>query len=194
MNTIYNIYEDMYNSILSKTSTKVDNASSVVRGIMESYKERFIKIIVKSARLNDKQEDIFRDMVESAIRYQNAKYISCTFPKTLVGYLIASSNKTLKKEDFRGFSTVKREWDFDTDMYRMHFLTMDDRLNLKDLLKIPENQVINYTYDVVRFGKTVVIRGNDVIYVWVDGLHKVVAGMDTYVHGKNRPLDYVVER
>lgn len=194
MNTIYNIYEDMYNSILSKTSTKIDNAPSVVRGIMESYKERFIKIIVKSARLNDKQEDIFRDMVESAIRYRNSKYISCTFPKTLVGYLIASSNKTLKKEDFRGFSTVKREWDFDTDMWRMHFLTMDDRLNLKDLLKIPENQVVNYTYDVVRFGKTVVIKGNDVIYVWVDGLHKVVALMDTESNGKNRPLDYVVER
>lgn len=193
MNTIYNIYEDMYNSILSKTSTKVDNAPSVVRGIMESYKERFIKIIVKSARLNDKQEDIFRDMVESAIRYRNSKYISCTFPKTLVGYLIASSNKTLKKEDFRGFPTVKREWDFDTDMYRMHFLTMDDRLNLKDLLKIPENQVVNYTYDVVRFGKTVVIKGNEVIYVWVDGLHKVVALMDTESNGKNRPLDYVVE-
>lgn len=194
MNTIYNIYEDMYNSILSKTYTKINNAPSVVRCIMESYRERFIKIIVNSARLNDKQEDIFRDMVDSAIQYRNAKYIACTFPKTLIGYLITSSNKTLKKEDFRGFSTVKREWDFDTDLWRMHFLTIDDRLNLKDLLKIPENKVFNYTYDVVRFGKTVVIRGNDVIYVWVDGLHKVVAGMNTESTGKNRPLDYVVEQ
>ena len=79
-------------------------------------------------------------------------------------------------------------------MWRVHFLTMDDRLNLKDLLKIPENQVFNYTYDVVRFGKTVVIRGKDVIYVWVDGLHKVVAFMETENNGKTRPLDYVVER
>jgi hypothetical protein len=183
----------MYNSILSKTSTKVDNAPSVVKGIMKSYKERFIKIVVKSARLTDKQEDIFRDMVDSAILYRNAKYIKCTFPKSLVGYLVAASNKTLKKEDFRGFSTVHREWDFDTDLWRVHFLTMDSRLNLKDLLKIPENKVFNYTYDVVRFGKTVVIRGNDVIYVWVDGLHKIVACMNTESNGMNRPLDYVVE-
>lgn len=193
MNTIYNIYEGMYNSILSKTSTKVDNAPSMVKGIMKSYKERFINIIVKSARLNDKQENIFRSMVDSAIRYQNSKYISCPFPNTLIGYLIAVSNKTLKKEDFRGFSTSKKDWEYDTDIWRMHFLMIDDRLNLKDLLKIPENQIFNYTYDVVRFGKTVVIKGNCVIYVWVDGLHKVVAYMSTENTNRHRPLDYVVE-
>ena len=194
MNTIYNIYEDMYNSILSKTSTKVNDAPSMVNGIMNSYKERFIKIIAKSARLTDKQEDLFREMIDSAILYQNSKYITCAFPKTLIGYLIASSNKTLKKEDFRGFSTSKKEWDFDTDLWRMHFLTIDERLNLKDLLKIPENQIFNYTYDVVRFGKTVVIRGNSTIYVWVDGLHKVVAWMSKENDNKTRPLDYVMEQ
>jgi hypothetical protein len=183
----------MYNSILSKTSTKVDNAPSMVKGIMKSYKERFIKIVVKSAGLTDKQEDIFRSMVDSAIRYQNSKYISCSFPKTLIGYLIAASNKTLKKDDFKGFSTSKKDWDFDTDLWRMHFLTVDERLNLKDLLKIPENQIFNYTYDVVRFGETVVIRGNSVIYVWVDGLHKIVAWMSTEYTNNHRPLDHVVE-
>lgn len=193
MNTIYNIYEDMYNSILSKTSTKVDTAKTVVRDVMESYKERYIKIIVEAARLNDEQEDIFRDMVEDAIRCEGAKYIGCQFPKSLVGYLIAASDKKLTKTDFRGFSSSQRDWEFSVDTWRMHFVTVDPKLNLKDLSKIPENEVLNYTYDVVRFGKTIVVRAKTLIYVWIDGLHKVVAMMSASTNGRNRPLDYVVK-
>lgn len=193
MDTIYNIYDKYYRSILGSTSSKLKTVGVEIDNMMNSYKERFIKIIVRSANLNDHQEEIFRDMVDDAIRHNNAKYITCQFPKQLVGYLIAASDKTLNQKDFRGFPADRREWDFSVDTWRLHFVTKDSRLNVKDLFKIPENKVVNYTYDVVRFGKTVIVRADTLIYVWVDGLHKVVAMMGSEPTSRNRPLDRVVE-
>ena len=193
MNTIYNIYENTYNSILGKTTVKVDNAKTVVNRVMESFKERFIKIISLSAKLNERQEDIFRDMVDDAIRVNNAKYITCQFPRALTGYLIASSNGALTKNDFRGFPSNQKDWEFSTDLWRQHFVTVEPRLNLKDLSKIPENKVITYKYDVVRFGRTVIVRADTMVYMWIDGLHKVVAMMGDTPTNRNRELDYVME-
>lgn len=193
MNTIYNIYEGYYNSILSKTSVKTSNAKTVVNRVMESFKERFIKIISLSAKLDERQEDIFRDMVDDAIRVNNAKYITCQFPKSLMGYLIASSNGALTKNDFRGFPSNQKDWEFSTDLWRQHFVTVEPRLNLKDLSKIPENKILTYKYDVVRFGKTVIVRADTMVYMWIDGLHKVVAMMGETTTNRNRALDYVME-
>lgn len=193
MNTIYNIYKNQYNSILSKTASKTSNAKTVVNRVMESFKERFIKIISLSAKLDERQEDIFRDMVDDAIRANNAKYITCQFPRALTGYLIASSNGALTKNDFRGFPSNQKDWEFSTDLWRQHFVTVEPRLNLKDLSKIPENEVVTYKYDVVRFGKTVIVRANTMVYMWIDGLHKVVAMMGDTPTIRNRKLDYVME-
>ena len=193
MNTIYNIYEGYYSSLLSKTASKTSNAKTVVNRVMESFKERFIKIISLSAKLDESQEDIFRDMVDDAIRANNAKYITCQFPKALTGYLIASSNGALTKNDFRGFPSNQKEWEFSTDTWRQHFVTVEPRLNLKDLSKIPENKVVTYKYDVVRFRKTVIVRADTMVYMWIDGLHKVVAMMGDTPTNRNRELDYVME-
>ena len=188
MNTIYNIYEELYNSILDKTNKKVGSASKVVKNVMDSYKERFIKIITLAAQLNESQEDIFRNMVEDAISCHNANYIECQIPKDLMGYLINSSKNQLTPADFKGFPNNKKEWEFRTSIWSVHFSSTDERLNRSNLLKIPENTVFNYVYNVVRFKNTIIIQARNFICVWIDGLHKVYGYFTPSANKGRKPL------
>lgn len=192
MNTIYDIYEGrLYQSLLANTKTKVSNTPNVLKDIMNTFKERFIKIVKLSAKLTDEQEDLFYELVENAISYNNAKYIECNFPLSLKTYLISVSNNALSKKDFSGFPHNKKEWEFKTSVWRTHLISVDERLNIKNLSTIPENKIINYTYNVLRCGNTVIVQGKNNILIWVDGMHKIF-GYFTDVPKQNCvQLDYV---
>lgn len=185
MNTIYDIYE----GLLTKTKAKVVASKSIIRNLMDTYKERFIKIISHSARMTEKQEDMLRELVDNAISYDNAIYLECNFPKDLMTYLIGISQNTLTKKDFKGFPNNKKEWEFRTSVWRVHFSSVDDRLNLSYLKTIPENKITNYKYNVLRCGKTIIIQANGFICVWVDGIHKIYGNFTNSPMNSCRPIE-----
>jgi hypothetical protein len=187
MNTIYNIYESYYNSILSTTTSKLKNVGSVVDELSSTYKERFIKIVSTSAGFKDSQETLFRELLDKAIDSNGGPYIRCYIPKELTNLLIVKSNKNLTNDDFKGFPTNKSEYEFRTSIYFTHFVAVEPRLStMNDFYKLPENKIItDYVYDVLRIGKTIIIRKDEVIYIWIDGVYRIVA---TFQRGPSKDV------
>lgn len=194
MKTIYNIYENnYYNSILGKTTDKVKTVKNDIINDMNSFKERFIKIVSLAGQLNDRQESVFREFVNDCIAYENGKYIHCYFPTSIINHLIVSSGKKLTKRDFIGFPNNKRDYEFTLGMWYMHFNTIStDLTSTKYLYGLPENtvQTFNNNYRVIRLGKVAIIHKDNILYIWIDKVHRIFAMFDNSATRSACGLDY----
>jgi hypothetical protein len=181
MNTIYNIYENYYQSILGSTLSKVKTTAGDVDKTMSTYKEKFLKIIALASEMNDSQESAFRSFVDETITTSGGKYIHCQFPKDLTNHLIVSSKSTLNKKDFQGFPCDKREYEFQSGLWFSHLNTVNTNLtSTKYLYGLPNNTPQNFVddYCAIRFGKAAIVRSGGMLYIWINKIHRVVVWFD----------------
>ena len=67
MNTIYSIYERLYNSILAPIDDNIEQGEENAKAVLRTYKEKLIKIVSLAGGLNDDESIAFRKMIDDAV-------------------------------------------------------------------------------------------------------------------------------
>lgn len=175
MNTIYNIYEALkntYSGLLAGQDSTLSMGDKNAKDILNSPKEKLIRIVSKASEMSDKETFIFREMIDSNIQ-QYGNWCLCYIPKTTQANLIVASDKKLKMKDFVGFSENKREYDFRCSMDRMYIDSASDKAFDKDTkdaiwIRGPKIYEINSNVKAIQLGKAIMYMYRDLLYIVID--------------------------
>jgi hypothetical protein len=100
----------IYNSILGDIDNNITNMDDKLQDVNNSYFERLLHIISSAGKLSIKEKGKLRECLRHEIG--ECKYVEILLPKKIQDKLIVSSSHTLKSEDFTGFSTAIKDYDF----------------------------------------------------------------------------------
>lgn len=175
MNTIYNIYEALkntYSGLLAGQDSTLSMGDKNAKDILNSPKEKLIRIISTASNMNSKDPVIFREIIDSYIQ-EYGNWCLCYIPKTTKANLIVASDKKLKMKDFQGFSENKKEYDFRCSIERMYIDSASDKAfdrETKNAIWIrgPKIYEINSNVKAIRLGKAIMYMYNDLLYIVID--------------------------
>ena len=193
MNTIYNIYETLkntYSGLLAGQDSTLSMGDKNAKDILNSPKEKLIRIVSKASEMTDKETSIFREIVDSYIqKYGN--WCLCYIPKTTKANLIVASDKKLKVKDFQGFSENKKEYDFRCSMDRMHIESGSgrafDRETIDAVCMIsPKVYALNNNVKAIWLGHAIMYMYGSLLYIVINDTlrlplrfgHQLYAGVD----------------
>jgi hypothetical protein len=174
MNTIYNIYgtlKNTYSGLLAGQDNTLSMGNKNAKDILNSPKEKLIRIVSKASEMTDKETSIFRNIVNSHIQ-QYGNWCLCYIPKTTKANLIVASNRKLKVKDFQGFSENKKEYDFRCSMDRMFIESGSGRAFDKET-KEAVCMISPKVYELNNNVKTIWL-GNAIMYMYRDLLYIVI--------------------
>lgn len=123
MNTIYNIYERLYNGILAPIDDTIEQGEENAKAVLRTYKEKLIKIVSLSGGLNDSESVIFRKMIDDAVKSSGTTTARCYMDKKLISGLIVCSGRQLTNDDFYGFAINTKEYNYQVSAYHVYFDT-----------------------------------------------------------------------
>jgi hypothetical protein len=123
MNTIYDIYERLYNGILAPIDDNIEQGEENAKAVLRTYKEKLIKIVSLSGGLNDDESVIFRKMIDDAIKTSGTTTARCYMDKKLISGLIVCSGRQLTNDDFYGFAINPKEYNFHVSTLHIYFDT-----------------------------------------------------------------------
>jgi hypothetical protein len=135
MNTIYNIYERLYNGILSPIDDNIERGEEDAKAVLRTYKEKLIKIVSLAGGLNDSESVIFRKMIDDAIKTSGTTTARCYIDKKLISGLIVCSGRQLTNDDFYGFAINTKEYNYQVSTSHVYFDTI-----IKPRLDILQNE------------------------------------------------------
>lgn len=175
MNSIYNIYEALkntYNGLLAGQDSTLNMGDKNAKDILNSPKEKLIRIVSKASEMTDKETFIFREMIDSHVQ-QYGNWCLCYIPKTTKANLIVVSNKKLKLKDFVGFSESKREYDFRCSMDRMHIESGCGRAFDKETKEAacmisPKVYELNSNVKAIWLGNAIMYMYRDLLYIVIN--------------------------
>lgn len=123
MNTIYSIYERLYNSILAPIDDNIEQGEENAKAVLRTYKEKLIKIVSLAGGLNDDESIAFRKMIDDAVKISGTTTAKCYMDKKLISGLIVCSSKQLTSDDFYGFAINPKEYSYQVSMSHVYFDT-----------------------------------------------------------------------
>jgi hypothetical protein len=124
MNTIYNIYERLYNSILAPIDNNIKQGEENAKAVLRTYKEKIIKIVSLAGGLNDSESIIFRKMIDDGVKASGTTTVRCYMDrKKIIGFIVLS-NKQLTDNDFYGFPINNKEYDYQISTAHVYFDTI----------------------------------------------------------------------
>jgi hypothetical protein len=123
MNTIYDIYERLYNGILAPIDDNIEQGEEDAKAVLRTYKEKLIKIVSLAGRLNDSESVIFRKIIDDAVKTGGTTTARCYMDKKLISGLIVCSGRQLTNDDFYGFATNTREYNYQVSTAHIYFDT-----------------------------------------------------------------------
>lgn len=175
MNTIYNIYEALkntYSGLLAGQDSTLNMGDKNAKDILNSPKEKLIRIVSKASEMSDKETLIFREIVDSHVQ-QYGNWCLCYLPKTTKANLIVASDKKLKAKDFIGFSENKREYDFRCSMDRMHIESGCGRAFDKEIKEAvcmisPKVYELNSNVKAIWLGNAIMYMYRDLLYIVIN--------------------------
>ena len=175
MNTIYNIYDALkntYSGLLAGQDSTLSMGDKNAKDILNSPKEKLIRIVSKASEMTDKESFIFREIIDSNIQ-QYGNWCLCYIPKTTKANLIVASNKKLKMKDFVGFSENKREYDFRCSMDRMFIESGSNKAFDKDTknaiwMSSPKIYEINNNVKAIWLGNAIMYMYRDLLYIVIN--------------------------
>ena len=112
MKSIYNIYERLYRSILGNMEDTIDRGEELAQNVLNTYKEKIIKVVTFAARMSDKETQMFRQMFEDAIKTEGTTLAHCYMDNKLKYYLINLSKRALTLDDLNVFPVNNKEYGF----------------------------------------------------------------------------------
>lgn len=124
MNTIYNIYERLYNGILASVDDNIEQGEEKVKAVLRTYKEKLIKIVSLAGGLNDSESVIFRKMIDDAVKISGTTTTRCYMDKKKIIGFIVLSNKQLTNDDFYGFPINNKEYNYQISTAHVYFDTI----------------------------------------------------------------------
>jgi hypothetical protein len=177
MNTIYNIYEALkntYSGLLAGQDSTLSMGDKNAKEILNSPKEKLIRIVSKASEMTDKETLIFREIVDSHVQ-QYGKWCLCYIPKTTKANLIVASDKKLKMKDFQGFSENKREYDFRCSMDRMFIESGSNKAFDKDTkdaiwMSSPKVYELNSNVKAILLGNAIMYMYRDLLYIVINDI------------------------
>jgi hypothetical protein len=174
MKTIYNIYENLKNTYSGLLKGMEDTLASGVKDakdILNSPKEKLIRIVSKASGMSDKETFIFREIIDLQVQ-QYGNWCLCYIPKTTKANLIVASDKKLKMKDFQGFSENKKEYDFRCSMDRM-FIESGSNMAFDKETKEAVCMISPKVYELNNKVKAIWL-GNAIMYMYGDLLYIVI--------------------
>lgn len=172
MKSIYNIYERLYNGLLGGMDKTIASGNKIVKDVLNSPKEKLIRIVSKASKMTDKETAIFRDLIDLHVqKYGN--WCLCYLPKTTKANLIVASDKKLRAKDFIGFSENKKEYDFRCSMDRMFIESGSGRAFDKETKEAvcmisPKIYELNNNVKALWLGDSIMYMYNDLIYIVIN--------------------------
>lgn len=156
--------KSLYNSILGSMEDSLDKGLDDANKIMNSFKERYIKIISLAANMADKEINKFRDIVNDLTK--NEKYILCYIPQRIRDNLTVLSKRKLSKPDFNGFFPGVKEYEFQCSMEYLAIELADTNMNnmVIDAKNKPGTIVKGNKFNVIYLGNATIIFGDHLIY------------------------------
>lgn len=124
MNTIYNIYERLYNGILAPVDDNIEQGEENAKAVLRTYKEKLIKIVSLAGGLNDSESVIFRKMIDDAVKISGTTTAKCYMDKKLISGLIVCSGRQLTNDDFYGFAINTKEYNYQVNATHVYFDTI----------------------------------------------------------------------
>lgn len=175
MKTIYNIYEALkntYSGLLKGMDDTLASGAKDAKDILNSPKEKLIRIVSKASDMSDKETFIFREIIDSQVQ-QYGNWCLCYLPKTTKANLIVTSDKKLKMKDFVGFSESKREYDFRCSMDRMHIESGCGRAFDKETKEAvcmisPKVYELNNNVKAIWLGNAIMYMYRDILYIVIN--------------------------
>lgn len=175
MKTIYNIYEALkntYNGLLKGMDDTLASGAKDAKDILNSPKEKLIRIVSKASEMSDKETFIFREIIDSQVQ-QYGNWCLCYLPKTTKANLIVASDKTLKMKDFVGFSENKREYDFRCSMDRMFIESGSNRAFDKETKEAvcmisPKVYELNNKVKAIWLGNAIMYMYRGLLYIVIN--------------------------
>lgn len=121
MNTIYDIYERLYNGILAPIDDNIEQGEENAKAVLRTYKEKIIKIVNLAGGLNDNESIIFRKMIDDAVKAAGTTTVRCYMDKKKIIGFIVISNKQLTDDDFYGFPINNKEYNYQVSTAHVYF-------------------------------------------------------------------------
>lgn len=123
MNTIYDIYERLYNGILAPIDDNIEQGEENAKAVLRTYKEKLIKIVSLAGGLNDSESVIFRKMIDDGVKISGTTTARCYMDKKLISGLIVCSGRQLTNDDFYGFAINPKEYNYQVSTSHIYFDT-----------------------------------------------------------------------
>lgn len=175
MNSIYSIYEGLkntYGGLLAGQDATLSSGVKIAKEVLNSPKEKLIRIVSKASKMTDKEAAIFRDIIDLHV-HKYGNWCLCYLPKTTKANLIVASDKKLKTKDFIGFSENKKEYDFRCSMDRMFIESGSNRAFDKETKEAvcmisPKIYDLNSNVKALWLGDSIMYMYNDLIYIVIN--------------------------
>ena len=173
MKSIYNIYERKLNSLLDTIDSTLNTGNEIASEIQDSMKEKFIKIVSLASKMNTKETNIFRKLVdESSLNGEN-KYAICIIPRKTMLYLIKESGNKLNKNDFVKFPKDEKEYNFGVMIEHLSISNeCGGQAKYKELVdnaKSDPGKFFNsYYIKCIKLGNAIILHNYSVIYLEIN--------------------------
>lgn len=178
MKRLIEIYETLYHGILDADfDDRLKNDDINIKKIINSYKERFIKIVSLASDMTDSDVVLLRNTITEMESMHNDKFMLCYIPSTLRDMLIKSSDKKLTKTDFNGFASDKKEYDFGVSIELMNLERADTEVtnSLKQFKNLSKGKwhPLRGDASVAILGNSIVFKKDTLLYFYINDTYRL---------------------
>lgn len=178
MKNLIDIYETLYHGILDADfDDRLKNDDANIKKIINSYKERFIKIVSLASGMTDSDVVLLRNTITEMEKIRNDKFMLCCIPLKLRDMLIKSSDKKLTKTDFNGFASDKKEYDFSVSIELMYLERADSEVtnSLKHFKNLSKGKwhPLRGNASVAILGNSVVFKKDTLLYFYINDTYRL---------------------
>lgn len=194
MKRLIEIYETMYHGILDADfDDRFKNDDMNIKKIINSYKERFIKIVSLASDMTDSEVVLLRNTITQMESMHDDKFMLCYIPSTLRDMLIKSSDKKLTKNDFNGFASDKKEYDFSVSIELMYLERADTEVtnSLKQFKNLSKGKwhPLRGNVSVAILGNAIVFKKDTLLYFYINDTYRLPFRLvNTHSNKFSRPL------
>lgn len=178
MKNIIEIYETLYHGILdSDFDNRLKDDDINIKKIINSYKERFIKIISLASGMTDSDVVLLRNTITEMEGIYNDKFMLCCIPTILRNILINASDKKLTKNDFSGFASDRKEYDFGVSIELMYLERADTEVtnSLKQFKNLSKGKwhSLRGNVSVAILGNSIVFKKDTLLYFYINDTYRL---------------------
>lgn len=178
MKNLIDIYEAMYHGILDADfDERFKNDDINIKKIINSYKERFLKIVSLASDMSDSEVVLLRNTITEMEHLHNDKFMLCSIPPILRDMLIKASDKKLVKTDFNGFPSDKKEYNFNVSIELLYLEGADNEItnSLKQFRNLSRGKWHPLRGDaaVAVLGNSIVFKKDTLLYFYINDIHRL---------------------